>query len=136
MFTSAHLLQVSANDGDYLIRKNEKNECVLVVKDSEAKDKIRMYTMKPDGTGKYVTADSISSVRMRQDDLTELLRCFRWLFGNHVFPSMKSVVKLLQVKPIKSKTGKMIRLGVPAPGGVAVDEVRVKRSLARFSPSV
>eukprot|EP00035_Acanthoeca_spectabilis_P021179 m.436786 g.436786 ORF g.436786 m.436786 type:complete len:342 (-) comp18013_c0_seq1:1326-2351(-) len=88
---------VSANDGDYLIRKNEKNECVLVVKDSEAKDKIRMYTMKPDGTGK-------------------------WLFGNHVFPSMKSVVKLLQVKPIKSKTGKMIRLGVPAPGGVAVDE--------------
>jgi hypothetical protein len=32
---------------------------------------------------------------------------------------MKSVVQLLQTKPIKSKTGKMIRLGAPAPGGIS-----------------
>jgi hypothetical protein len=47
---------VSGNDGDYLIRLNEKHERVLIVKDSEAKDKIRMYTMKPDGAGKCVLA--------------------------------------------------------------------------------
>eukprot|EP00037_Helgoeca_nana_P032230 m.412840 g.412840 ORF g.412840 m.412840 type:complete len:333 (-) comp28952_c0_seq1:136-1134(-) len=88
---------VSGNDGDYLIRLNEKHERVLIVKDSEAKDKIRMYTMKPDGAGK-------------------------WIFGNHKFGSMKSVVQLLQTKPIKSKTGKMIRLGAPAPGGISRDE--------------
>ena len=48
---------VAASDGDYLIKANEKSgERVLVIKDSEAKDNVRMYTMKPDGKGRCVSS--------------------------------------------------------------------------------
>ena len=51
---------VAANDGDYLIKANEKNgERVLVIKDSEAKDNVRMYTMKPDGKGRCVVVAAL-----------------------------------------------------------------------------
>jgi hypothetical protein len=60
--------------------------------------------------------------------------CLRWIFGNHKFGSMKSVVQLLQTKPIKSKTGKMIRLGAPAPGGISRDEVSLHLSPLERAP--
>jgi len=85
---------MSAADGDFLIRINEKNERVLVVKDENI---VRTYTMRPDGSG-------------------------RWTFGNRAYPNMRSVVALLKRMPIKSKSGKMIQLGNPAPGGVSMDE--------------
>eukprot|EP00041_Stephanoeca_diplocostata_P015304 m.291899 g.291899 ORF g.291899 m.291899 type:complete len:346 (+) comp19987_c0_seq7:212-1249(+) len=86
---------MSSSDGDFLIRPNDAGDRVLIVKDDTV---VRTYTMKASGNGS-------------------------WLFGARTYPTLRSIVALLKKTPIKSKSGKMILLGNPAPGGTELKEV-------------
>ena len=95
----------AASNGDFLIRA-EGSDRVLMVKGEtvplfstwvRVEQGVLSHTIKSDGHGS-------------------------WEFGGRLYPSLRSIVKMLRETPIKLKNSNMISLGSPAGGGELLAE--------------